>query len=92
VRTVVALDAFAAEVGRGVQARTADDRAPGQPPLGRGARLCSAALEARMAVHEQQGRSVSLLVIDQQVQALFAVADTLRPGMPRPWPNCRPWG
>jgi cation transport ATPase len=45
-----------------------------------------------MAVHEQQGRSVSLLVIDQQVQALFAVADTLRPGMPRPWPSCRPWG
>jgi Cd2+/Zn2+-exporting ATPase len=43
--------------------------------------LCSAALEARMAVHEAQGRSVSLLVIDQQVQAVFAVADTLRPGM-----------
>ena len=80
----VALDAFAAEVGRGVQARAgggstvrlANHRWVEE--LG----LCSPALEARMAVHEQQGRSVSLLVIDQQVQALFAVADTLRPGMP----------
>ncbi|MCO5978382.1 heavy metal translocating P-type ATPase [Ideonella oryzae] len=79
-----ALDAFAAEVGRGVQARTdlgsivrlANHRWVEE------LRLCSPALEARMAVHEQQGRSISLLVIDQQVQALFAVADTLRPGMP----------
>ena len=80
---VVALDAFGAEVGRGVRARTADGRTVRLAnhrwveELG----LCSAALEARMAVHEAQGRSVSLLVIDQQVQAVFAVADTLRPGM-----------
>ncbi|WP_374587614.1 heavy metal translocating P-type ATPase [Ideonella dechloratans] len=79
----LALDAFAAEVGRGVQARSGDGRTVRLAnhrwveELG----LCSPALEARMAVHEAQGRSVSLLVIDQQVQAVFAVADTLRPGM-----------
>ena len=40
---------------------------------------CSAALEARLKSHEDAGRSVSLLVGPSGVQALFAVADTLRP-------------
>lgn len=36
-------------------------------------------LQAAVLAHSQQGRSVSLLVTDQQVLAVFAVADTLRP-------------
>ncbi|QPN65146.1 cation-translocating P-type ATPase [Synechococcus sp. CBW1004] len=41
--------------------------------------LCSADLEQVMAVHEQQGRSVSLLADAQGVLALIAVADQPRP-------------
>jgi Zn2+/Cd2+-exporting ATPase len=40
---------------------------------------CSQALEALMAEHEAQGRTLSLLADDEQVLALFAVADTTRP-------------
>ena len=40
--------------------------------------LCSAALEAELARHEQQGRTVTLLADDQRVLALFAVADTIK--------------
>ena len=42
--------------------------------------LCSAALEARLAVHEAQGRTVTLLANQREVLALFAVADTLKAG------------
>ena len=41
--------------------------------------LCSPILELAMAVHEEQGRSVSLLADDQGVLALIAVADQPRP-------------
>ncbi len=40
---------------------------------------CSPELEARLKVHEQGGRSVTLLASDQGVLALFAVADTIKP-------------
>ena len=40
--------------------------------------LCTPALEAAMVVHEQQGRSVTLLADDQGVLALIAVADQPR--------------
>ncbi len=40
--------------------------------------LCSAALEARLAVHENQGRTVTLLASQSAVLALFAVADTIK--------------
>ena len=40
--------------------------------------LCSAALEAELATHEQQGRTVTLLSDDTQVLAIFAVADTIK--------------
>ncbi|MCA0326919.1 MAG: heavy metal translocating P-type ATPase, partial [Proteobacteria bacterium] len=40
--------------------------------------LDSAALRQRLAVHQAEGRSVSLLVSAQAVLALFAVADTLK--------------
>ncbi|PIG09704.1 cation-translocating P-type ATPase [Comamonas sp. 26] len=39
----------------------------------------SAALKAALMRHEQQGRTVTLLANSQGVQALFAVADPLRP-------------
>ena len=41
--------------------------------------VCTPELEAVLAVHEQQGRTVTLLADDTQVLALFAVADTIRP-------------
>nr|WP_315208857.1 heavy metal translocating P-type ATPase [uncultured Albidiferax sp.] len=40
--------------------------------------LCSAALEARLAALETQGKTVVLLAHEKQVIALFAVADTAR--------------
>ncbi|QTD45588.1 heavy metal translocating P-type ATPase [Ottowia testudinis] len=43
-----------------------------------GSALASAALTARLAAHQAQGRSVSLLASDTEVLALFAVADTLK--------------
>ena len=39
---------------------------------------CSAALEERLAEHERQGRSVTLLASTTEVLALFAVADTIK--------------
>lgn len=44
--------------------------------------LASAAVQAAVAQHSRQGRSVSLLASAQQVLAVFAVADTLRPEAP----------
>ena len=40
--------------------------------------LCDAALEAALAKHEQQGRTVTLLADETRVLALFAVADTIK--------------
>ena len=40
---------------------------------------CSATLEARLAVHEEAGRTVTLLANRDRVIALFAVADTIKP-------------
>ena len=39
---------------------------------------CSDALEARLSVLEEQGKTVILLTDEQQVHGLFAVADTLK--------------
>jgi Zn2+/Cd2+-exporting ATPase len=41
--------------------------------------LCNAALEARLAEHEQQGRTVTLLASETEVLALVAVADRIKP-------------
>ena len=66
--------------GRGVQAQMA-----GRPYYLANLRwaqengLDSPALQAAVQAHTQQGRSVSLLATTQQVLAIFAVADTLRP-------------
>lgn len=40
--------------------------------------LCGADLEAELAKHEQQGRTVTLLADESRVLAFFAVADTIR--------------
>lgn len=40
--------------------------------------LCTPELEAELAIHEKQGRTVTLLADDSRVLALFAVADTIR--------------
>ena len=40
--------------------------------------LCSPELEAELACHEQQGRTVTLLADEARVLALFAVADTIK--------------
>ncbi|MBY4594358.1 heavy metal translocating P-type ATPase [Ottowia caeni] len=40
--------------------------------------LCTPELEAELAIHEKQGRTVTLLADDKSVLALFAVADTIR--------------
>ncbi|MDO4683820.1 MAG: heavy metal translocating P-type ATPase [Lautropia sp.] len=40
---------------------------------------CSEALEARLAIHEAAGRTVTLLANGERVLALAAVADTIRP-------------
>ena len=39
---------------------------------------CSADLEARLAVHEQAGRTVTLLASSERVMAICAVADTIK--------------
>lgn len=40
--------------------------------------LCGPELEAELRKHEQQGRTVTLLAKDEQVLAIFAVADTIK--------------
>jgi Cd2+/Zn2+-exporting ATPase len=77
---VVDVQGFAAEAGRGVRAsvggaevvlanhRWIEER--GQ---------CSPAIEARLRVHEEAGRSVTLLASADGVMAICAVADTLKP-------------
>ena len=70
---------FEALVGRGVQGRV--DGALytlGNHRLIHDRGLCSTELEAKLAVHEKLGRTVTLLAADDRVLALFAVADTLK--------------
>ena len=75
------LAGFTAWAGRGVGARV-DGQALllGNHRLIEEKGLCSAALEAALAAHEAQGRSVTMLASEREVLALFAVADTLKPG------------
>ena len=75
----VAVGDFQALPGRGVQG-TVDGAAflLGNHRLIEDRGLCSPALEARLAVHENQGRTVTLLASQSAVLALFAVADTIK--------------
>lgn len=78
--TRIAVDGFTALPGRGIEGRLA-----GQP-LVLGNRLLveerglgTPDLEARLAEHEQQGLTVTLLADAAGAMALFAVADTIKP-------------
>ena len=73
------LEQFTALPGRGIQARTdGQTLILGNHRLIEERDLCSPAIEARLAEHETQGRTVTLLAMDSQVLALFAVADTIK--------------
>ncbi|CDS52979.1 Lead, cadmium, zinc and mercury transporting ATPase; Copper-translocating P-type ATPase [Polaromonas sp. CG9_12] len=73
------VEAFGAVAGRGVQGSI-----DGNPYVLGNHRMmeergqCSPALETALAVHEAQGRTVTLLAGAQGVLGFFAVADTLR--------------
>ena len=78
-RDALAVDHFAAEMGRGVQG-VIDD---GTLVLGNHRWIhergqCSEELEALLHEHESQGRTLSLLANEREVLALFAVADTTK--------------
>ena len=73
------LQDFVALPGRGIEARTDGERLTlGNHRLIEERGLCGPAIEARLAVHESQGRSVTLLASERQVLAIFAVADTIK--------------
>ncbi len=76
-----ALQDFKALAGRGVEA-TIDGRRYllGNHRLIEERGLCSPRIEALLREHEMQGRTTSLLATEGGVLALFAVADTLKPG------------
>ncbi|KYC28863.1 4-deoxy-4-formamido-L-arabinose-phospho-UDP deformylase [Sterolibacterium denitrificans] len=76
-----ALSGFQALPGRGVEARSNGALLLlGNHALIEERGLCSADIEARLARHEAQGRTVTLLASASRVLAIFAVADTLKPG------------
>jgi Cd2+/Zn2+-exporting ATPase len=70
---------FLAIAGRGIEAR-ADGQLLilGNHRLIEERALCSAEIEARLQAHETQGRTVTMLASEQQVLAIFAVADTIK--------------
>lgn len=76
---MVPVSDFTALPGRGVQAHI-----EGQPfvlgnhRLIEDLQLCGSAIEARLAEHENQGRTVTLLAGADRVLAIFAVADTIK--------------
>ncbi len=73
------LEGFTALPGRGSQARTEGQTLIlGNHRLIEDRGLCSSEIEARLAVHEAQGRTVTMLATDAQVLAIFAVADTIK--------------
>ena len=76
---LLGIDAFEALAGRGVQGRI-----DGKPYVLGNHRLmeergqCSPELEAALALHEAQGRTLTLLAGERGVLGFFAVADTIR--------------
>ncbi|MEY4645626.1 heavy metal translocating P-type ATPase [Limnohabitans sp.] len=73
------LEQFTALPGRGIQARLdGQTLILGNHRLIEERGLCSAGIEARLAEHEAQGRTVTMLAMDSQVLAIFAVADTIK--------------
>jgi Cd2+/Zn2+-exporting ATPase len=75
----VDVQAFKALPGRGVEGSIDGKRLVlGNHRLIHELGLCGVELEAELARHEQQGRTVTLLADDTRVLALFAVADTIK--------------
>ena len=73
------VQAFIALPGRGVRADVdGQTLVLGNHRLIEERKQCSADIEARLAVHEAEGRSVTLLASDSHVLAIFAVADTIK--------------
>ena len=71
---------FTALPGRGVQGTVSGQTLQlGNHRLMHESGFCSPELEAELAMHEGQGRSVTMLADTHRVLALFAVADTLKP-------------
>jgi Cd2+/Zn2+-exporting ATPase len=75
------VESFEAHAGRGVEGSIGAERLVlGNHRFMEERRQCSPDLEAALAVHEAQGRTVTLLADAQGALALFAVADTIKPG------------
>lgn len=78
--SALAVEAVTALPGRGVQAQVGQTRwTLANLRWVREQGWDSEALQTVLAAHENQGHTVTLLANDQGVQALFAVADPLRP-------------
>ena len=73
------VDGFGALVGRGVEGSVEGKRLVlGNHRLIKERNQTNAGLEAELASHESQGRTVTLLADDSGVLAMFAVADTIK--------------
>jgi Cd2+/Zn2+-exporting ATPase len=78
-QSVSPVEVFGALAGQGVQGSVAGKSyVLGNHRLMEERRQCSPALEAVLAIHEQQGRTITLLAGEHGVLALFAVADTIK--------------
>ena len=78
-RCDASLSGFKALPGRGVQAQAHGvELVLGNHRLVEERGLCTPDIEARLALHEAQGRTVTLLASTTQVLALFAVADSIK--------------
>ena len=73
------LEGFTALPGRGIEAQSNGHKLIlGNHRLIEDRGLCSPQIEARLAAHEEQGRTVTMLASATQVLAIFAVADTIK--------------
>ncbi len=73
------LEGFTALPGRGIEAKASGlSLMLGNHRLIEVRGLCSPLIEARLADHEAQGRTVTMLASSTQVLAIFAVADTIK--------------
>ncbi|MFZ3126859.1 MAG: heavy metal translocating P-type ATPase, partial [Rhodoferax sp.] len=73
------LEGFTALPGRGIEAQADGIHLVlGNHRLIEDRGICSPQIEARLAEHEAQGRTVTMLASSSQVLAIFAVADTLK--------------
>lgn len=73
------LEGFTAMPGRGIEAQSNGHKLIlGNHRLMEDSGLCNPQIEARLAAHEAQGRTVTMLASNSQVLAIFAVADTIK--------------